>query len=132
MTVSRRVKTRSSNKTVLPVDGDSTPVVLAQEPSLPHITHTDADSTPTPIDRELGSPNLTPTPAYSNPSWKYYTKDEGKCQLQAFVQELCVSNVIHGKYFALSHTFYLHAGYNTTNVPIFLYRERPIWKLRMR
>ena len=37
------------------------------------------------------------------PSWKYYTEDEGKCQLQVFVQELCVSNVIHGNYFALSH-----------------------------
>ena len=30
------------------------------------------------------------------PSWKYYTEDEGKCQLQVFVQELCVNNVIHG------------------------------------
>ena len=30
------------------------------------------------------------------PSWKYYTEDEGKCQLHVFVQELCVSNVIHG------------------------------------
>ena len=38
------------------------------------------------------------------PSWKYYTEDEGKCQLQVFVQELYVSNVIHGNYFALSHT----------------------------
>ena len=66
------------------------------------------------------------------PSCKYYTEDEGKCQLHVFVQELCVSNVIHGNYFALSHTFYLHDGDNTTNFPIFLYREGPIWKLRMR
>ena len=53
------------------------------------------------------------------PSWKYYTEDEGKGQLEMFVQELCVSNVIHGNYFALSHTSYLHDGYNTTNFPIF-------------
>jgi hypothetical protein len=57
------------------------------------------------------------------PSWKYYTKDEGKSELQVFLQELCVSNVIHGNYFDLSHTFFLPSGYNTTNVPIFLYRE---------
>ena len=47
------------------------------------------------------------------PSWKYYTEDE------VFVQELCVSNVIHGNYFALSHTSYLHDGYNTTIFPFF-------------
>ena len=57
------------------------------------------------------------------PSWKYYTEDEGKSQLQVFVQELCVSNVIHGNYFALPHTFYLPDGYNTSNVPIFLHGE---------
>lgn len=67
MAVSSRVKTRSSNKIVLPVVGDSTPVVLAQEPALPHITQTLADCTPTPMDREPASPNLTPTPADSNP-----------------------------------------------------------------
>ena len=66
------------------------------------------------------------------PSWKCYTEDEGKCQLQVFVQELCVINVIHGNFFALSHTSYLHDGYNTTNFPIFHYREGLIWKLRMR
>lgn len=203
MPVSSGVKTRSSNKTVLPLGGDSTPVVHAQEPALPHITQTLADCTPTAMDREPASPNLTPTPADSNPvpvdtapsppqssqtravskaapvpkgpvlsrrtptppvstpipveeaqpasrslasiafdvvksyvrifpSWKYYTEDEGKCQLQVFVQELCVSNVIHGNYFALSHTSYLHDGYNIANFPIFLYREGPIWKLRMR
>ena len=203
MVVSSGVKTRSSNKTVLPLGGDSTPVVHAREPALSHITQTLADCTPTVMDREPASPNLTPTPVDSNPvpvdttpsppqssqtrevskaaavpkapvlpwrtptppvstpipveeaqptihslasiafdvvkssvrifpSWKYYTEDEGKCQLQVFVQELCVSNVIHGNYFALSHTFYLHDGYNTANFPIFLYREGPIWKLTMR
>ena len=192
MAVSSGVKTQSSNKTVLPVDGDSTPVVLAQEPALPHITQTIADCNPSPMDREPASPNLTPTPADSNPvpvdtapspqqssqtravskaapvpkapglprrtptpqvskpmpvdeaepvicslasiafdvvksyvcifpSWKYYTEDEGKSQLQVFLQELCAS--IHGNYFALSHTFYLPAGYNAANVPIFLCRE---------
>ena len=203
MAVSSGVKTRSSNKTVLPLGGVSTPVVHAREPALPHITQTLTDFTPTGMDREPSSPNLTPTPADSNPvlvdtapsppqssqtrvvskttlvpkapvlprrtptppvstpipveeaqpaihslasipfdvvksyvrifpSWKYYTEDEGKCQLQVFVQELCVSNVIHDNYFSLSHTFYLYDGYNTANFPIFLYREGPIWKLGMR
>ena len=52
MSVSVGVKTRSSEKTVLPVDADRTTVVLAQEPAPPHITHTHADCTPTPLDRE--------------------------------------------------------------------------------
>ena len=156
MPVSSGVKTRSSNKIVLPLGGDSNPVVHAREPALPHITQTLADFTPTAMDREPASPNLTPTPADSNPvqvdttpsppkssqtrafskeslvpkvsvlprrtptppvstpiyvegaqpaihslasiafdvvksyvrifpSWKYYTEDEGKCQLQVFV-----------------------------------------------
>ena len=156
MAVSSRVKTRSSNKTMLPHGVDSTLVVHAREPDLPHITQTLADFTPTAMDREPASPNLTPTPADSNPvhvdtapsppqtsqtravskaapvpkapvlpqrtptppvstpisveeaqlaihslasiafhvvksyvrifpSWKYYTKDEGKCQLQVIV-----------------------------------------------
>ena len=67
MTVSSEVKTRSSNKIVLPLGGDSTPVVHAQEPALPHITKTLADCTPTAMDREPASPNLTPTPSDSNP-----------------------------------------------------------------
>ena len=67
MPVSSRLKTRSSNKTVLPRGGDSTPVVHAREPALPHITRTLADCTPTAMDIELASPNLTPTPADSNP-----------------------------------------------------------------
>ena len=37
MAVSKGVKTRSSEKTVLPVDADRTTVVLAQEPAPPHI-----------------------------------------------------------------------------------------------
>ena len=61
MPVSSGLKTRSSNKTVLPLGGDSTPIVHAQEPALPHITQTLADCTPTAMDREPASPNLTPT-----------------------------------------------------------------------
>ena len=61
MAVSTRVKARSSNKIVLPLGGDSTPVVHAREPALPHITQTLADCTPTAVDREPASPNLTPT-----------------------------------------------------------------------
>ena len=38
MAVSVGVKTRSSEKIVLPVDADRTTVVLAQEPAPPHIT----------------------------------------------------------------------------------------------
>ena len=67
MLVSSGVKTRSSNKTMLPLGGDSTPVVHAREPALPHITQTLADCTPTSMVRELASPNLTPTPPDSNP-----------------------------------------------------------------
>ena len=61
MPVSSGLKTRSSNKTVLPLGGDSTPVVHAQEPALPHITQTLADCTPTAMDKEPALPNLTPT-----------------------------------------------------------------------
>ena len=67
MAVSVGVKTRSSEKIVLPVDGDRTTVVLAQEPAPPHITQTNADCTPTQLDKEPATPLLTPTPAYSNP-----------------------------------------------------------------
>src|SRR5215216_1516308 len=67
MDVSSGVKTWSSNKTVLPLGGDSTPVVHSREPALPHITQTLADCTPTAMDREPASPNLIPTPADSNP-----------------------------------------------------------------
>ena len=65
MAVSVGVKTRSSEKIVLPVDADRTTVVLAQEPAPPHITHAHADCTPTQLDRELATP--LPTPADSNP-----------------------------------------------------------------
>ena len=57
------------------------------------------------------------------------------CYLSKRIQLIpytCGSSVIHGNYFALSHTFYLHDGYNIAKFPIFLYREGPIWKLRMR
>ena len=67
MVVSSGVKTRSSNKTVVPLGGDSTPVVHAREPTLPHITQTLADCTPTVVHKEPASPNLTPSPADSNP-----------------------------------------------------------------
>ena len=67
MEVSVGEKTRSSEKIVLPVDGDRTTVVLAQEPAPPHITQTHADCTPTQLDREPATPLLTPTPADSNP-----------------------------------------------------------------
>src|SRR3954471_7343950 len=67
MPVSSGLKTRSSNKTVLPLGGDSTLIVHAQELALLHITQTLADCTPTTMDREPTSPNLTPTQANSNP-----------------------------------------------------------------
>ena len=67
MAVSVGVKTRSSEKIVLPVDGDRTMVVLAQEPAPPHITQTHADCTPTLLDRDPATPLLTPTPGDSNP-----------------------------------------------------------------
>ena len=67
MAVSKGVTTRSSKKTVLPVDADRTTVVLAEGPDPPHITQTLTDCTPIAMDKEPASPNLTPTPADSNP-----------------------------------------------------------------
>ena len=67
MAVSVGVKTRSSDKIMLPVDGDRTTVVLAQELAPPHITQTLTDCTLTQLDREPATPLLTPTPADSNP-----------------------------------------------------------------
>ena len=67
MAVSVGVKTRSSEKIVLPVDADRTMVVLALELAPPHITQTHADCTPTQLDKEPATPLLTPTPADSNP-----------------------------------------------------------------
>ena len=67
MAVSVGVKTQSSEKIVLPVDGDRTTVVLAQEPAPPRITQTHVDCTPTQLDREPATPLLTPTLADSNP-----------------------------------------------------------------
>ena len=62
MEVSSGVKTWSSNKIVLPLVGDSIPVVHAREPALPHITQTLADCTPTVMDREPASPS-NPNPS---------------------------------------------------------------------
>ena len=67
MAVSVGVKTRSSEKIVLPVDGDRTTVVLAQEPALPHITQNHADCTPTQMDREPATTLLTLTPEDRHP-----------------------------------------------------------------
>ena len=67
MTVSVGVKTRSSEKIVLPVDADRTMVLLAQEQALPHIAQTHTDCTPTQLDREPATPLVTPTQADSNP-----------------------------------------------------------------
>ena len=67
MAVSMGVKTRSSEKIMLPVDADRTKVVLAQEPAPPQITQTHAYCTPTQLDRELATPLLTPTPADRHP-----------------------------------------------------------------
>ena len=67
MAVSMGVKTWSSEKIVLPVDGDRTTVVLAQEAAPTHITQTHADCTPTQLDREPATPLLTPTPADRHP-----------------------------------------------------------------
>ena len=67
MAVSVGVKAWSLEKIVLPVDGDRTMVVLAQEPAPPHIAHTHADCTPTQLDKEPATPLLTPTPAGRHP-----------------------------------------------------------------
>ena len=67
MAVSVGVKTRSSKKIMLPVDADRATIVLAQEPSPPHITQTHAGCTPTQLDREPATPLLTPTLADRHP-----------------------------------------------------------------
>ena len=139
-----------------PTPADSNPVPVDTTPSPPQSSQTRAVSKAALVPKGPVLSWRTPTPPVSTPipveeaqlpshslasiafdvvksyvrifpSWKYYTDDEGKCQLQVFFQELCVSNVIHGNYFALSHILYLHDGYNTTKFPIFLYREGPIW-----
>ena len=63
MAVSVGVKTRCSEKIMLPVDADRTTVVLAQESAPPHITHTHVDCTLTQLDREPATPLIIPTPA---------------------------------------------------------------------
>src|SRR5215216_1510973 len=67
MATSVGVKTRSSEKIMLPVDVDRTTIVLAQEPAPPRITQTHVDCTPTQLDREPATPLLTPTLVDSNP-----------------------------------------------------------------
>ena len=67
MAVSSGVKTQSSNKIVLPLGVDSTTVVHAREPALPHITQTLTDFTPTAMDRGPASPYLTPPPVETYP-----------------------------------------------------------------
>ena len=143
-----------------PTLADSNPVPIDTAPSPPQSSQTRAISKAAPVPKGPVLSRRTPTPPVStpipveeaqsashslasiafdvvksyvciSPSWKYYTEDEGKSQFQVILQELCVSNVIHGNYFALSHTFYLHDGYNTIFFCIFLYRG-PTWKLRTR
>ena len=67
MALSKGVTTWSSEKIVLPVDGDRNTLVLAQEPAPPHITQTHVDCTPTQLDREPATPLLTPTPTDRHP-----------------------------------------------------------------
>ena len=67
MVVSKGAKTRSSQKTVLPVHADRTMVVLAHKLAPPHIIETLPDCTLTPLGRELATTHLTPTLADSNP-----------------------------------------------------------------
>ena len=50
MAVSKGARTRSSQKTVLPVDADRTMVVLAHKLAPPHIIETLPDCTLTPVD----------------------------------------------------------------------------------
>ena len=61
MAVYKGAKTRSSQKKVLPVDGDRSMVVLAHELAPPHIIGTLPDCTLTLLDREPATTHLTPT-----------------------------------------------------------------------
>ena len=67
MAVSKGAKTRSSQKTVLPVDADRTMVVLAHKLAPPHIIKTLPDCRLAPLGREPATTHLTATPADSNP-----------------------------------------------------------------
>ena len=77
---------------------------MPKGPVLPRRTPTPKVSTPIPMEeaqpasRSLAAIAFDVVKSYVCifPSQKYYTQDEGKCQLQVCVQELCVSNVIHG------------------------------------
>ena len=99
-----------------PTPADSNPVHADTSPSPPHSSQTRAVSKATPVPKAPVLPRRTPTPPVSTPipveeaqpaihslasiafdvvksyvrifpSWKYYTEDEGKCQLQVFVPE---------------------------------------------
>ena len=67
MAVSKGAKTRSSQKTVLPLDADRTMVVLAHKLAPLHIIEALPDCTLTPLGREPATTHLTATPADSNP-----------------------------------------------------------------
>ena len=97
-----------------PTPADSNPVPVDTAPSPPQSFQTRAVSKAAPVPKGLVLPRRTPTPPVSTPipveeaqpairslasiafdvvksyvcifpSWKYYTEDEGKCQLQVFV-----------------------------------------------
>ena len=103
----------SSNLT--PTLADSNPVPVDTAPSPPQSSQTRAVSKAAQVPKGPVPPRRTPTPPVSTPipmeeaqpssrslasitfdvvksyvrifpSWKYYTEDEGKCQLQVFVQ----------------------------------------------
>ena len=61
--VSKGAKTRSSQKTVLPMDADRTMVVLAHKLAPPHIIETLPDCTLPLLDREPATTHLNLTPA---------------------------------------------------------------------
>ena len=67
MVVSKGAKTRSSQKTVLPIDADRTMVVLAHKLAPPHIIETLPHCTLTLLGREPATTHLTTTLVDSNP-----------------------------------------------------------------
>ena len=67
MEVSKGAKTRSSQKTVLPVDAVRTMVVLAHKLAPPHIIEILPDCTLTPLGSEPATTHLTATPVDNNP-----------------------------------------------------------------
>ena len=67
MAVFKGAKTRSSQKTVLPVDADRTMVVLAHKLAPPHIIETLPDCTLTTLGRGPATTHLAATPPDTNP-----------------------------------------------------------------